>query len=100
MLPNMTDIHAKERTQDELPQSASGTTIMTTEPKFVPKEAAGVKLSDDLEVKIRMIDCVGFMAEGASGHIEKGRRAAGKRHRGLNMRSRLRKAAANRDAEK
>ena len=67
----MTDIHAKERTQDELPQSASGTTIMTTEPKFVPKEAAGVKLSDDLEVKIRMIDCVGFMAEGASGHIEK-----------------------------
>ena len=40
-------IHAKERTQDELPQSASGTTIMTTEPKFVPKEAAGVKLSDD-----------------------------------------------------
>lgn len=71
VLPNMTDIHAKERTQDELPQSASGTTIMTTEPKFVPKEAAGVKLSDDLEVKIRMIDCVGFMAEGASGHIEK-----------------------------
>ena len=71
VLPNMTDIHAKERTQDELPQSASGTTIMTTEPKFVPKEAAGVKLSDDLEVKIRMIDCVGFMSEGASGHIEK-----------------------------
>lgn len=61
----------KNGRQDELPQSASGTTIMTTEPKFVPKEAAGVKLSDDLEVKIRMIDCVGFMAEGASGHIEK-----------------------------
>ena len=65
VLPNMT-----ERTKDELPQSASGTTIMTTEPKFVPKEAASVKLSDDVEVKIRLIDCVGYMVEGASGHIE------------------------------
>ena len=70
VLPNMTDEHAKERTKDELPQSASGTTIMTTEPKFVPKEAASVKLSEDVEVKIRLIDCVGFMVEGASGHIE------------------------------
>ena len=43
---------------------------MTTEPKFVPKEAASVKLSDDVEVKIRLIDCVGYMVEGASGHIE------------------------------
>ena len=72
VLPNMTDEHAKERTRDELPQSASGTTIMTTEPKFVPKEAASVRLSDDVEVKIRLIDCVGFMVEGASGHIENG----------------------------
>ncbi len=70
VLPNMTDEHARERTQDELPQSASGTTIMTTEPKFVPKEAAAVKLSDDVEVKIRLIDCVGYMVEGASGHTE------------------------------
>lgn len=70
VLPNMTDEHAKERTKDELPQSASGTTIMTTEPKFVPKEAASIKLSDDVEVKIRLIDCVGYMVEGASGHIE------------------------------
>ena len=70
VLPNMTDEHARERTKDELPQSASGTTIMTTEPKFVPKEAASVKLSEDVEVKIRLIDCVGFMVEGASGHIE------------------------------
>lgn len=70
VLPNMADEHARERTQDELPQSASGTTIMTTEPKFVPKEAAVVKLSDDAEVKIRLIDCVGYMVEGASGHIE------------------------------
>ena len=70
VLPNMTDEHARERTKDELPQSASGTTIMTTEPKFVPKEAASVRLSDDVEVKSRLIDCVGFMVEGASGHIE------------------------------
>ncbi|MEF2765147.1 MAG: stage IV sporulation protein A [Mediterraneibacter sp.] len=70
VLPNMADEHARERTKDELPQSASGTTIMTTEPKFVPKEAASVKLSDDVEVKIRLIDCVGYMVEGASGHIE------------------------------
>ena len=70
VLPNMTDEHARERTKDELPQSASGNTIMTTEPKFVPKEAASVRLSDDVEVKIRLIDCVGFMVEGASGHIE------------------------------
>ncbi|GAA0796037.1 stage IV sporulation protein A [Clostridium sp. AF19-22AC] len=70
VLPNMADEHARERTKDELPQSASGTTIMTTEPKFVPKEAATIKLSDDAEVKIRLIDCVGYMVDGASGHIE------------------------------
>ncbi len=60
----------KHGRRDELPQSASGTTIMTTEPKFVPKEAAQVKLSEDVEAKIRLIDCVGFMVDGASGHIE------------------------------
>ena len=70
VLPGMTDANARERTRDELPQSASGTTIMTTEPKFVPKEAASVRLAGDLEVKIRLIDCVGFMVEGAAGHIE------------------------------
>ena len=72
VLPNMSDSHAKERTRDEMPQSASGTTIMTTEPKFVPKEAAVIKLSDDAEAKIRLVDCVGFMVEGASGHMENG----------------------------
>lgn len=70
VIPNMSDAHARERTKDELPQSASGTTIMTTEPKFVPKEAAPVKLSEDIEVKVRLIDCVGFMVEGALGHTE------------------------------
>lgn len=72
ILPNMTDDHAKQRTKDELPQSASGTTIMTTEPKFVPKEAVNVNLSEDVEVKIRLVDCVGYMVDGAAGHIENG----------------------------
>lgn len=70
VLPNMTDEHAKARSRDELPQSASGKTIMTTEPKFVPKEAAEIKLADDISVKVRLIDCVGYMVEGAAGHIE------------------------------
>lgn len=72
VLPNMEDIHARERTRDELPQSASGKTIMTTEPKFVPKEAAQIRLMDDVTVKVRLIDCVGYMVDGATGHIENG----------------------------
>ncbi len=70
VIPNMEDVHNRERTKDELPQSAAGKTIMTTEPKFIPKEAAKVILSSDTEVKIRLIDCVGYMVEGATGHIE------------------------------
>lgn len=70
VLPNMTEEHAKARTRDELPQSASGRTIMTTEPKFVPKEAAQIHLTEDVAVKIRLIDCVGYMTEGAVGHEE------------------------------
>ena len=70
MLPNLMDENQKARARDELPQSASGTTIMTTEPKFVPKEAAQIRLSEDLEVKIRLIDCVGYMVNGATGHLE------------------------------
>lgn len=70
VLPNMEDEHSRARTRDELPQSASGKTIMTTEPKFVPKEAAKICLDDDIAVKIRLIDCVGYMVEGAAGHEE------------------------------
>lgn len=70
VLPAIEDENIRHRTTDELPQSASGTTIMTTEPKFVPKDAAEIKLSEDVNVKIRLIDCVGFMVEGASGHTE------------------------------
>lgn len=70
VLPNMTDVHAKARAMDELPQSADGRTITTTEPKFVPKEAARINLKDGVDVKVRLIDCVGYMVDGAAGHME------------------------------
>lgn len=70
VLPHMEDEHTKERTKDELPQSASGRTIMTTEPKFVPKDAAEIQITGDVSVKVRLIDCVGYMVEGAAGHVE------------------------------
>ena len=70
VLPAMEDEYVKNQTRDELPQSAAGKMIVTTEPKFIPKEAAKVKLSDDIEVKMRLIDCVGFMVDGAQGHVE------------------------------
>ncbi|MBP3339327.1 MAG: stage IV sporulation protein A [Lachnospiraceae bacterium] len=70
VIPNMEDEHARRRTSDELPQSSAGKTIMTTEPKFVPKDAAKIKLDDDAQVAVRLIDCVGYMVNGATGHIE------------------------------
>lgn len=70
VLPNMEDIHERERATDELPQSAAGKTIMTTEPKFVPKEAVEINVGGEIPVKIRLIDCVGYMVEGAAGHME------------------------------
>lgn len=70
VLPYMEDVYSKERTIDELPQSAQGKTIMTTEPKFVPKDGAEITLEDGSKVRIRLIDCVGFMVEGATGHME------------------------------
>lgn len=72
VLPHMEDEHEKARTKDEMPQSASGRTIMTTEPKFVPNEAAKIRLSEDVEVKVRLVDCVGYMVDGAAGHVEGG----------------------------
>ena len=72
VLPAMEDEHMRSLSRDELPQSAAGKTIMTTEPKFIPKEAARITLTDGIEAKVRLIDCVGFMAEGAAGHIENG----------------------------
>ena len=70
VLPYMEDEHARMRAQDELPQSAGGKTITTTEPKFIPSEAAKVRLNDDIEVSVRLIDCVGYMIDGATGHME------------------------------
>lgn len=70
VLPFMEDEHAKARAQDELPQSAGGRTITTTEPKFIPKEAATVTLNGDVTASVRLIDCVGYMVDGAAGHME------------------------------
>ena len=70
VIPNIEDVHSRQRAVDELPQAAAGRTIMTTEPKFIPKEAAQITLNDDTNVKIRLIDCVGYMVDGASGHVE------------------------------
>lgn len=70
VIPAISGEHEKSRAKDELPQSATGTTIMTTEPKFVPSEAALVCPVDGVNVKVRLIDCVGFMVDGATGHIE------------------------------
>ena len=70
VLPFMEDGHLKERTIDELPQSSQGKTIMTTEPKFIPQNAVNIQIDDNTEVKVRLVDCVGFVVEGANGHLE------------------------------
>lgn len=72
VIPNITSKHVKNRMTDELPQSANGNTVMTTQPKFVPNEAVSVKLAENFDVKIRLVDCVGYIVEGASGHEENG----------------------------
>lgn len=72
ILPAMTDANEKKRAADEMPQSADGKTVMTTEPKFVPENAAEVQLSENAHVKIKLIDCVGYMVEGALGAEEDG----------------------------
>ena len=70
VLPNIEDENDRNRANDELPQSSSGKTIMTTEPKFVPNEAVSIKVEDGIELNVRLIDCVGYMVEGATGHME------------------------------
>lgn len=73
VLPNITQEHSRARAQDELPQSAAGRTIMTTEPKFIPNEAVEIMLSDNAKMNVRMIDCVGYIVDGAMGDTEDGR---------------------------
>lgn len=70
VLPNITDPYIKERALDELPQSAAGRTIMTTEPKFIPEEAVELSIQDSLKMRVRLIDCVGYIVPSSVGYIE------------------------------
>ncbi len=70
VLPNIDGDFVKERAIDELPQSAAGRTIMTTEPKFIPEQAAKVQLRDNVSFKVRMVDCVGYIVPSSLGYIE------------------------------
>ncbi len=72
VLPNIDDEQAKSRLIDELPQSGTGRSIMTTQPKFVPNEAVEIHLDDAMTARIRLIDCVGYLVPGAIGSEEEG----------------------------
>lgn len=68
VIPNIENDSDRQRAQDELPQSAAGRTIMTTEPKFVPNQAVSIHVDDGLDVNIRLVDCVGYTVPGAKGY--------------------------------
>jgi len=70
VLPNIDDKYKKERTIDELPQSGSGRTIMTTEPKFIPNEAVPITLNNNVKFNARLVDCVGYLVNNAIGYME------------------------------
>lgn len=70
VIPNIDSDYQRQRALDELPQSAAGKTIMTTEPKFIPEDAIDVSLQDDISLKVRMIDCVGYIVPSSEGYIE------------------------------
>lgn len=70
VIPNISNVYQAQRTRDELPQSAAGRTIMTTEPKFIPNEAVSINLGDNASLRVRMIDCVGYIVNGSLGYIE------------------------------
>lgn len=70
VIPNIASEYRRERAVDELPQSAAGKTIMTTEPKFIPEEAVEVTIGDKARFNVRMIDCVGYIVPSAIGYIE------------------------------
>ena len=72
VIPNIEDEYDRQRTLDEMPQSASGKTIMTTEPKFVPDDSVRVVLDEDIEFRVKMVDCVGYLVDGAIGAEENG----------------------------
>lgn len=70
VIPNIDNEYKKQRAQDELPQSAGGKTIMTTEPKFIPNEAIEITLDNNLKFKTRLVDCVGYLVENSLGYLE------------------------------
>lgn len=70
VIPNIDNEYKRERARDELPQSAAGRTIMTTEPKFVPNEAVEITIGDNLKLKARLVDCVGYLVNNAIGYLE------------------------------
>lgn len=70
VLPNIADAYDRDRTRDALPQSGAGRTIMTTEPKFVPDDAVEITVKDNVTVRVRLVDCVGYTVEGALGYEE------------------------------
>ena len=72
VIPNIDDEYDRQRTLDEMPQSASGRMIMTTEPKFVPDDSVKVTLDSDIEFRVKMVDCVGYLVDGAIGAEENG----------------------------
>ena len=72
VLPNMGEGYSRERARDEMPQSAAGKTVMTTEPKFIPDEAVTIHLDDSANMRVKMIDCVGYIVPEALGTIENG----------------------------
>ena len=72
VLPNIDDGYSRDRARDEMPQSAAGKTVMTTEPKFVPDEAVTISLDDCASLRVKMIDCVGYIVPEALGTIENG----------------------------
>ncbi len=72
VIPNIENVYMKERARDELPQSGSGRTIMTAEPKFVPEDAVEISIDGGAMMSVRLIDCVGYMVDGAVGNMENG----------------------------
>ena len=70
VVPKVSNKHVLERMKDELPQSANGKTIMTTEPKFIPEEAVKISVDQTASFQVRLVDCVGYMVEGATGHLD------------------------------
>ena len=73
VLPRMEDSEEKRRMIDELPLSGDGKTITTMEPKFIPSNAAQIEIEENFYVHIRLIDCVGFLIDNASGYLEDGK---------------------------